>query len=811
MIPDSLELGSREWLPAAVALIVIGAITIAWSLWRSPLRGFTILLSALCKLIAIASVALYLVEPQLRSTRPKPGANALAIVVDNSRSMSIRAPGQVTSLEDKLKSVLQMEANWHARASQDFSVRLYGFDSRLRSLDSFQQLKFDGNSSGLGDAIATVRERYSNRPAAGILVFTDGMSTDTLPTLQSTDSPVPIYPVVDLGRDLLRDISITDPTITQSAFELAPVQIEATVRCVGFKDQNVVVRLFDEKSVSVSEQSLKVDADTFEKRVRFQYRPKEPGIQFTRLRAMLKSEDDANVLTPPSRQEVTITNNTRLLAVDRGGGPYRILYMAGRANWDFKFFKRAVEEDQELRLAGLVRIAKKEAKFNFRDRSVSNTNPLFAGFEDDQDAAEKYDEPIVVPIGVRDESELKSGFPKTEEELFQFHAIVLDDIEASFFTQEQMLLIRQFVAARGGGLLMMGGSDSFERGGYRETPIGDLLPVYLNKPLLSNTSQSQGASTGFQINSPGLNGGAPASDESDVPSVVYRLTREGSLEPWMRLRGSEMDEAKRLSEMPHFLSWNQLKDVKPGASILANISASDNKLYPAMIVQSFGSGRVGALTIADMWRWTMRRAQEDSNDLAQCWRQMARWLTADVPKRLAAEIVPPQKANDPHAIKIKVRDASYLPLDNASFEVSVLPPDGKLVPVDVTPDREQSGLYLANFWSQVDGPYVVSVKAKSSDGEDIGEVESGWSAEPSALEFRNLAPNLDELTALAKQSGGEVVDIDQLDSFVRSLPTRQVPITETRIEPLWHSSSWLALTLICLCAEWGLRRWRGLA
>ncbi len=61
----------------------------------------------------------------------------------------------------------------------------------------------------------------------------------------------------------------------------------------------------------------------------------------------------------------------------------------------------------------------------------------------------------------------------------------------------------------------------------------------------------------------------------------------------MRLRGSEMDEAKRLSEMPRFLSWNKLKDVKPGASILANMSADDNTIYPAMIVQSFGSGRVG--------------------------------------------------------------------------------------------------------------------------------------------------------------------------------------------------------------------------
>ncbi|MCC6509907.1 MAG: hypothetical protein IT423_12420, partial [Pirellulaceae bacterium] len=477
----------------------------------------------------------------------------------------------------------------------------------------------------------------------------------------------------------------------------------------------------------------------------------------------------------------------------RGGGPYRILYIAGRTSWDFKFFKRAVEEDQELRLASLIRIAKKEAKFSFRDRSVSSTNPLFAGFDEDPDAAEKYDEPILLRIGVRDEEELKGGFPKTEAELFQFDAIVLDDIEAAFFTQEQMLLVRQFVSTRGGGLLMMGGSESFERGGYRDTPIGDLLPVYLR------TSAALPEAAGQPANEPAS---AFAPDESEAPSVAYRLTREGKLEPWMRLRGSEVDEAKRLSEMPRFFTWNKVKDVKPGASVLAVISGDENQPVPAMIAHSFGSGRVGALTIGDMWRWTMRRATEESNDLAQCWRQMARWLTADVPRRVEVEIVPPIRTSDPHAIKIRVHDESFLPQDNAAFEVSVMPPNGKLVPVDVAPDREQAGLYLANFWSQLDGPYVVSVKATGADGAPISEVESGWTAEPSAMEFRSLVPNLAELTSLAKDSGGEVIDIDQLDTFVASLPTRQVPITETRLEPLWHRTSWLLLTVMCLCAEW---------
>ena len=57
--------------------------------------------------------------------------------------------------------------------------------------------------------------------------------------------------------------------------------------------------------------------------------------------------------------------------------------------------------------------------------------------------------------------ELRDGFPKTADELYRYHAIVLDDLEAGFFTPDQLALLRNFVSQRGGGLLMLGGPDSF--------------------------------------------------------------------------------------------------------------------------------------------------------------------------------------------------------------------------------------------------------------------------------------------------------------------------------------------------------------
>src|SRR6185437_14707061 len=167
----------------------------------------------------------------------------------------------------------------------------------------------------------------------------------------------------------------------------------------------------------------------------------------------------------------------------QGGGPYRVLYASGRPNWEFKFLRRALADDEQVQLVGLVRIARRLPKFDFRNARTAATSPLFDGFDHpDTESAERFDQPVLVRLGTIDEAELRDGFPKAADELYRYHAVVLDDLEAGFFTQDQLALLRNFVSQRGGGLLMLGGPDSFADGKYDRTPVGELLPVYLNRP-----------------------------------------------------------------------------------------------------------------------------------------------------------------------------------------------------------------------------------------------------------------------------------------------------------------------------------------
>src|SRR6185436_2671702 len=128
--------------------------------------------------------------------------------------------------------------------------------------------------------------------------------------------------------------------------------------------------------------------------------------------------------------------------------------------------------DDQVQLVGLFRIARREPKFEFRGRAGEANNPLFRGFTNTSpDEVERYDQPVLVRLNTKDEFELRGGFPKVPEDLYEYHAVIIDDLEAEFFTSDQKTLLQKFVSERGGGFLMLGGAESFAQGKYQRTPI----------------------------------------------------------------------------------------------------------------------------------------------------------------------------------------------------------------------------------------------------------------------------------------------------------------------------------------------------
>jgi uncharacterized membrane protein len=785
------SISAPNWLLPAIVVVVVGAALMLWGYRGAILRPWEKLLFAFIKLLGIVALAACLIEPLWTGQRAKPGANFFVVLADNSQGMRIKDANATLPRDQIMAGLLQAEATgWQQALDEFFQVRRYQFDARLQPTKDFAELRFDGRSSNLRGALRTVADRFKDQPIAGVLLFTDGNATDVAGAVDTAGLP-PLFPVMIGGDGPAHDIAVGEVAVTQTAFEDAPVTVQAEVASTGFAGE-VVAQLGEvpsrekQEARIAGEQRQRIAANgkaTF----RFQVRPERSGISFYQLRAFARGAAD-DFANPGGSKEATLANNVRVVAVDRSGGPYRILYVSGRPNWEYKFLRRAVEEDKELELVGLIRIAKREPKFEFRGRAGEASNPLFRGFDKKNEETERYDQPVLVRLNARDENELRGGFPKTAEELFAYHAVIVDDLEAQFFTADQLALLQRFVSERGGGFLMLGGQESFEQGKYQRTPVGDMLPVYLD---------------------------AASEGPAHVGTVRLAFTREGWLQPWARLRNSEGEERQRLADLPEFEVLNRLRGVKPGAIVVAT-AAEGQTQYPALVVQRYGHGRTAAITIGDLWRGGLQN-EEMSRDLGKQWRQTIRWLVADVPGKV--EVQPNMNTEEggaAAALQVRVRDKQFQPLNNAAVTVTVQPvgtqgAQTNTVRLLAEASSSEPGIYEATYLARESGAFLAEAIATDEAGAEVARGSAAWSSDLAAQEFRSLKPNRALLEQLARATGGRVIQPDELKQFARNLPHQSVPVMETWTSPMWHRASVFLFALCCFAAEWGLRRWRGLA
>jgi len=780
------------WVVLLSGLLLLPISYFAWKSEGRLVKGY--IWGFILRALGIVLLLLCLLDPHWTGERPAKGANIVAVVADNSQGLQLIDSNQTESRGQLLKDKLAgAEADWLATLGEDYQTRSYRFDRDLRRVTDFGSLDFSGDRSNLSQALTQLNERFDGLPLGGILLFTDGIATDSdaIETLNLDNLP-PIYPVIVGDSEPLPDLSIDRIDIRQTAFDDAPVSLSVSLSSNALPTQSARVAITPiqiEGDISLIEddpdtprpQTIRTRSEGSNHSLAFDWRPAKTGIQFF------------DVSTEPAQgveQEATKSNNRRLFMVDGGQEVFRILYVTGRPNWEYKFLNRALYDDHQLQMSGLIRVARREPKFEFKGRAGESSNPLYRGFDKADEEAEEYDQPVLIRVNTRNAEELADGFPDDAEELFEYDALILDDLEADFFSFNQQTLIRRFVSERGGGLLALGGADALDHGGYDDTPIAATLPIYLDKQFQRANSEN----------------------------LQWKLTREGWVEPWTRVRSIETEEQVRLNEMPPFSVLNTIPRIKPGARVLAEVENLLGDRYPSLIAHNFGSGKVACVAVGDLWRWGMRGPAEQE-DLAKLWRQIARWLVTDV--AMPVEIEAHQNGEGVELI-VEARDEAYKALEIGRARISIQRVDldpaemanytgFKEVDLYADPVTNASGRFAANFSSTDEGAYIAKVEVLGPEGEVVGTAETGWVNEPLANEFQSLLPQTDLLESIAAKTKGRIIRWDELDSLTELFDKRSAPITETWSYPLWHNGWLFIAALSCFLAEWALRRKRGLA
>lgn len=758
----SLGWADSRWLFPAIGALLLIAAAVAWQYARaSRLPPWARWCAGTLKVLGFAALLLVLPDPQIIRQQTRPGANAVAILVDNSASMGIADQDGGRRRGDLVADWLAT-GDWQQKLAAEVRVRRYLFDRALHRSDSLAGLNFDGSETALGSALERLQRAPGSEPLAGIVVFTDGAATDAGTNLP--EHLPPVFPVLIAPHADAADASIERATATTTVFESAPVTIDAVVRCTGAAGRGMDVNLLDASGSLVKTERVVPSADDETVAVRFLATPEKPGPAAYRVEAALEGDHIPQ-------------NNAWHVVANRDAGPFRVLYIAGTPNWEHKFLRRALDQDQDIRLSSLVRIARGEAQMGWN--TGDSSHPFYQG-QKPADEVERYDEPIYMRLGGDAAERLQGGFPSNEADLFVFDAVILDNIEAGAFTHDQLALLRKYVSERGGSLAMLGGIGSLDAGDYAKTVVADLLPVYLG-------SQSPAA--------PGL-------------PVRLEWTREGMLQPWLRLRATEEAEQDRLRAMPEFRVAHGLDSLKPGAQVLATLIDADGTPHPAIATQRFGNGRCTAILVGDLWRWGLRDTDSRA-DLDKFWRQAVRGWMADVPRRAAMEIRRTDKGRT--EILITANGPDFRPSRNASVQMRLRSPSGEWRDLHAQPAPDSPGRFTATVAPSISGAWTAeAVVTDPADGE-VTRLESGFAINAEAAEFRTVTNARAAMNAIAEATGGRVLTPDELSGLPGLLRQSPRMLTNSRSTPLWHHAAWLAVAIGCFIGEWGIRRWRGLA
>jgi uncharacterized membrane protein len=436
--------GELAFSPPWPAIVVIAAAVVAgalgvWAYRRAGAPGATARARATLLAIRLSTVALLLVclmRPVLVVRAVEPQRNVLAVLVDDSRSMTI-ADQDRQARSAFVRDQFGESGPLRAALGQRFALRDFRFSATAERASTPDGNSYAGTRSNVGQALQRTAEELAGLPVSGIVLLTDGADTsrtgmgDTLRSLRSAG--VPVF-AIGLGRDSLgRDVQLgrVDPPLV--VLKGTTLVVDVVIGQSGYAGRTVPVVVEDEgQPIASQDVTLPADGEPATARVRFTLAEAGPRVLHFRVPVL-----DGEQVTRNNEREALVT------VVDRRE---KILYVEGQPRPEMKFLRQAVADDKNLQVVTLQRSA---------DRKFLRL---------DIDAAD----------------DLAGGFPKTREELYAYRGIIVGSIEASAFTQDQLQMMADFVSLRGGGLLALGGRRSFTEGGYAGTPLAEALPVQLD-------------------------------------------------------------------------------------------------------------------------------------------------------------------------------------------------------------------------------------------------------------------------------------------------------------------------------------------
>lgn len=741
-----------------IGLVVVAAIVaLAWrasrgsSTWR---RASLIGLRS-----AAAAIALVvLLEPavELRQVAREP--NRIAILIDDSKSMSLAESPQGPTRIERVRRLLAASKPTLDAWARDHKIDYYTFSDTISST-SLQALANDkavGKSTLIRKALEQIRSRYEGRDLAGIVLISDGAATGSFDEdsgdgavrdfLRSLDTRVH---TVWAARNGLKDVAVAKVMADEFAFVRTVVRIDAVIRTTGLPARKVPVTLSTDGQ-PLRQKMVDLPAGEQEVTVSFEVTPPRVGRYVY------------EISVPIAAGEAVTTNNTKTFVVRVIRDKIRVLQVSGSPSWDVRALRQMLKSNPNVDLISF---------FILRTQDDISLVPN--------------DEMSLIPFPTRE---------LFEQQLPSFDVIVLQNFEyLPYGIGDYLENIRSYVDG-GGGLAMLGGPQSFTSGGYFGTPVAAALPVDLYGPFDSG---------------PIL----------DTQKFSPQLTGAGELHPVTSLRYSATDNVAAWKALPQLEGVNLIAGAKPEATVLAThpkLKTKGGKPLPVIVAGEYGKGRSIAFTTDTLWRWgfgAAARPGDNGRQYTKLWENTIRWLIQDPDLRNlhvdsdAVEYIP----GAPIRVTVRLLGRDYQPLPNGVVSLVVKrgadPNTAEQVhQTKVTVGEDGTATY--ELGGLTPGVYRVlgtsQIAGRNVDASDIFLVREGGS------ELARPVGDKSTLDAIAEATGGSSLGpIDELPSRLKLDPPRVVRVDRRTDIELWSRPGLLILIVGLLGLEWLLRQRSG--
>lgn len=754
----SLEPIFDSYLAVFLIAGVLMALLLVRPTYRTLSQGQWGTLLAL-RMAAILLLITAMLGPTHVSTTREPQTAVAVVLFDQSRSMQLPdAAGDRSRWEAQLQTLQQAEPLLR-ELGEKLKIKVYAYDSRLHAISweggSLQLPKApNGEQTDLGTTLHEAIQQELGQRMAAVVVLGDGAQTALTPQVEPYHAARELarlqYPLYTIAfgpagaASQARDVAIENLQDQYSVFVKNELVVRGVARVRGYVNKAIPVELTLEdaegKTVAAYKTTIQAAEDGAQVPFEFTHTPDKPGQYKLTVRA---AEQPGELVAKNNQLNAFLT-------VREGG--LKTLFLRGSSLFEQRAIRRSLDASPDIEV---------------EDRWIESRR---------RDA---WPVDLAATLGDR-----------------KYDVFILGDLDSSALhaegTQQQNLRLLSDAVASGKGLIMLGGMHSFGPGGYRETPLANVLPIVMDRFERQDF-------------------GGPFRPDLHLPGPISLRPTESHF--ITHLASSDKNHAA-WDALPPLTGANKFVDVQSGAHVLLTSEHG----APILVAGQFGRGRVLAFAGDSTYLWPMHGFDKEHK---RFWRQMILWAAGrdeeqkdDVWIKLARRRF---GLGERVSFTLGANTATGDVVEDAQFQVEVVDPQGKRHSVTIARDDEESTGAFGPM--EQPGEYAIVVVARR-DGQQIGAAQARLEVFDQDVELSNPAADHDLLRRLARlteASGGRMLAREELPDLLRQmqdLPEQIAVEHETR----WRLASsptdaWIFFLVMVsvFTGEWALRKKWGLA